>query len=73
MLQCAAVALKATLSDEDSSSSLGSRVSSLRKEQMLETLECVLQMGSYLHSVVGIIFKLGQHNGRVLLCLRLGS
>lgn len=51
VLQCAAVALKDTLSDEDSSSTIGSKVYSLRKEQMLETLECVLQMGSHLHSV----------------------
>uniref|UniRef100_A0AAV2J4B5 Uncharacterized protein n=1 Tax=Knipowitschia caucasica TaxID=637954 RepID=A0AAV2J4B5_KNICA len=47
VLQCAAVALKATVCEEESCS----RLNSLCKEQMLETLEILLQMGSYLHSM----------------------
>ncbi|XP_072310400.1 uncharacterized protein [Eucyclogobius newberryi] len=51
VLQCTAVALKATVCEGNSSSTLSSRLNSLHKEQMLETLEIVLQMGSYLHSM----------------------
>ncbi|KAJ0021829.1 hypothetical protein NQD34_009319 [Periophthalmus magnuspinnatus] len=51
VLQCAAVALKATVCEVDGDSPLSSRLNSLRKEQMLETLEILLQMGSFLHSM----------------------
>ncbi|KAK7883169.1 hypothetical protein WMY93_029343 [Mugilogobius chulae] len=51
VLQCAAVALKDTVCEVNSSSPLSTRLNSLRKEQMLETLEIVLQMASDLHSM----------------------
>lgn len=51
VLQCASVALKTTVGELASSRSpLCTRLNSLLKAQMLETLECLLQMGSYLHS-----------------------
>lgn len=58
VLQCASVALKTTVCDVESSRSpLCSRLHSLRKEQMLETLECLLQMGSYPHTVVYLLLN----------------
>ncbi|CAN9510978.1 unnamed protein product [Ophioblennius macclurei] len=54
VLQCAAVALKTTVSElEGSTSPSHIRVHTLRQEQMMETLECLLQMGSFLHSARG--------------------
>ncbi|XP_054901689.1 uncharacterized protein zgc:113279 [Poeciliopsis prolifica] len=51
VLQCAAVALKASMSEVDSSMSLSpSRLHTLRQEHMMETLKCVLQMDSFLHA-----------------------
>ncbi|XP_029964782.1 uncharacterized protein LOC115400866 isoform X2 [Salarias fasciatus] len=51
VLQCAAVALKTTVSEmEGSTSPSHIRVHTLRQEQMMETLECLLQMGSFIHS-----------------------
>ncbi|KAM4627433.1 uncharacterized protein ACJ7VT_002380 isoform 2-T2 [Polymixia lowei] len=48
VLQCAAMALNSTVCELERSSSPGqTRLHILRKEQMLETLECLLQMGSY--------------------------
>uniref|UniRef100_A0A669E1K8 Zgc:113279 n=1 Tax=Oreochromis niloticus TaxID=8128 RepID=A0A669E1K8_ORENI len=45
VVQCAAIALKATVCEVESNESLGnSKVHTLRREQMMETLECVLQM-----------------------------
>lgn len=53
VLQCASVALKATVRELESSKSLNhTRLQTLRQEQMMETLECLLQMGSYLHTMV---------------------
>lgn len=53
VLQCVSVAMKATMRDlEDGASSNQSRFQALRQEQMMETLECLLQMGSYLHTMV---------------------
>ncbi|XP_077397945.1 uncharacterized protein LOC144033617 [Festucalex cinctus] len=50
VLQCASVALKATLQRLEMSKSLHrTRLHMLRKEQLLETLECLLQMASYSH------------------------
>ncbi|CAK6972471.1 NF-kappa-B inhibitor zeta [Scomber scombrus] len=50
VLQCASVALKATVHELESSKSLNQiRLHTLLKEQMIETLECLLQMGSYPH------------------------
>ncbi|XP_070826947.1 histone-lysine N-methyltransferase EHMT1 [Chaetodon trifascialis] len=52
VLQCASVALKATVRELESSKSLDhTRLHTLRQEQMMETLECLLQMGSYLHAM----------------------
>uniref|UniRef100_A0A673BWU1 Zgc:113279 n=1 Tax=Sphaeramia orbicularis TaxID=375764 RepID=A0A673BWU1_9TELE len=60
VLQCASVALKTTVCELESSESAShTRLHMLRKEQMLETLECLLQMGSYLHTMVSGI------NGRL--------
>ncbi|XP_041796734.1 uncharacterized protein zgc:113279 [Chelmon rostratus] len=54
VLQCASVALKATVRELESSKSLDhTRLHTLRQEQMMETLECLLQMGSYLHTMGG--------------------
>lgn len=50
MLQCASLALKATVGDLETAKC--SRLRALRQEQMMETLECLLQMGSYLHAMV---------------------
>ncbi|XP_057694096.1 uncharacterized protein zgc:113279 isoform X2 [Corythoichthys intestinalis] len=52
VLQCASVALKVTLQQLEISKSLNqTRLHMLRKEQLLETLECVLQMASYSHTM----------------------
>ncbi|KAL7400356.1 hypothetical protein ABVT39_010789 [Epinephelus coioides] len=52
VLQCASVALKATVRELESSKSPNhTRLHTLRQEQLMETLECVLQMGSYLHTM----------------------
>ncbi|XP_028275550.1 uncharacterized protein LOC114444872 isoform X2 [Parambassis ranga] len=52
VLQCASVSLKATVSElENSQTPSHTRVHMLRQEQMLETLECLLQMGSYPHTM----------------------
>ncbi|KAE8295662.1 NF-kappa-B inhibitor zeta I-kappa-B-zeta [Larimichthys crocea] len=57
VLQCASVALKATVRElESSKSPTSTRLHTLRQEQMMETLECLLQMGSYVHTMV-------QHSG----------
>ncbi|AWO98486.1 putative NF-kappa-B inhibitor zeta-like [Scophthalmus maximus] len=54
VLQCASVALKATVCELESSRSPShTRLHTLRQEQMMETLECLLHMGSYLHTMVG--------------------
>ncbi|KAM4742022.1 NF-kappa-B inhibitor zeta, partial [Anableps anableps] len=54
VLQCASVALKTSMSEVDSSMSLShSRLHTLRQEHMMETLKCVLQMDSFLHSAAG--------------------
>ncbi|XP_068441522.1 death-associated protein kinase 1 isoform X2 [Clinocottus analis] len=50
VLQCASVALKAAVRKlECSRFPNPSRLQALRQEQMLETLECLLQMGGYFH------------------------
>ncbi|XP_061683651.1 uncharacterized protein zgc:113279 [Syngnathoides biaculeatus] len=50
VLQCASVALKVTLQQLEVRKSLShTRLHTLRKEQLLETLECLLQMASYSH------------------------
>ncbi|XP_026170239.1 NF-kappa-B inhibitor zeta isoform X2 [Mastacembelus armatus] len=50
VLQCASVALKATVCELESSKYPShNRLHTLHQEQMLETLECLLQMGSYVH------------------------
>lgn len=55
VLQCASVALKATLHQlENSKSPNHTRIHELRKMQIMETLECLLQMGSYFHTMVCI-------------------
>ncbi|XP_030600667.1 NF-kappa-B inhibitor zeta [Archocentrus centrarchus] len=52
VLQCASIALKATMCEVESNKSLShSKLHTLRQEQMMETLECVLQMGSFLHTM----------------------
>ncbi|XP_050928918.1 NF-kappa-B inhibitor zeta [Lates calcarifer] len=52
VLQCASVALKATVCELESSKSPDhTRLHTLRKGQMMETLECLLYMGSYLHTM----------------------
>ncbi|XP_023284253.1 NF-kappa-B inhibitor zeta-like [Seriola lalandi dorsalis] len=52
VLQCASVALKATVCElENSKSPDHTRLHTLRQEQMMETLECLLHMGSYLHTM----------------------
>lgn len=50
VLQCASLAMKAAVRDLEAGKC--SRLSALRQEQMMETLECLLQMGSYLHAMV---------------------
>lgn len=52
VLQCASVALKATVRDLENGEC--SRLYALRQAQMMETLECLLQMGGYLHTMVNI-------------------
>lgn len=53
VLQCASVALKAAVRElENCEFPNQARLHSLRQEQMMETLECLLQMGSYLHTMV---------------------
>uniref|UniRef100_A0A3Q2YZM3 Zgc:113279 n=1 Tax=Hippocampus comes TaxID=109280 RepID=A0A3Q2YZM3_HIPCM len=53
VLQCASVALKATLQQLELSKNLSQTgLHMLRKEQLLETLECLLQMASYSHVMV---------------------
>lgn len=55
VLQCASLALKATVRELESSKSPSrTRLHSLRQKQMMEILECLLQMGSYLHTMVWI-------------------
>ncbi|XP_038548695.1 uncharacterized protein zgc:113279 isoform X2 [Micropterus salmoides] len=52
VIQCASLALKATVRELESSKTPNhTRLNTLRQEQMMETLECLLQMGSYLHSM----------------------
>nr|XP_046244858.1 uncharacterized protein zgc:113279 [Scatophagus argus] len=52
VLQCASLALKVTVRELESSKSPNqTRLHTLRQEQMMETLECLLQMGSYLHTM----------------------
>ncbi|XP_075892042.1 uncharacterized protein LOC142895132 [Nelusetta ayraudi] len=52
VLQCASVALKAAVRElENCEFPHQARLQSLRQEQMMETLECLLQMGSYLHTM----------------------
>ncbi|XP_051966771.1 NF-kappa-B inhibitor zeta-like isoform X2 [Xyrauchen texanus] len=51
-LQCAAVALKHTVREMELCESAGQvRLHTLRKEQMMETLECLLEMECYLHTL----------------------
>lgn len=52
VLQCAAVALKAAVGDLEEGRR--PRLHALRQEQMMETLECLLQMGGYLHTMVHV-------------------
>lgn len=53
VLQCVSVAMKATMRHlENGQASHRSRLHALRQEQMMETLECLLLMGSYLHTMV---------------------
>ncbi|XP_068173783.1 NF-kappa-B inhibitor zeta [Antennarius striatus] len=49
VLQCASLALKATVRELENSKS--PRLHTLCQEQMMETLEYLLQMGSYLHTM----------------------
>ncbi|XP_047451198.1 NF-kappa-B inhibitor zeta [Mugil cephalus] len=52
VLQCASLALKTTVCElENSKSHTHTRLHMLRQEQMMETLECLLQMGSHLHTM----------------------
>uniref|UniRef100_UPI0037E7A3EA uncharacterized protein n=1 Tax=Semicossyphus pulcher TaxID=241346 RepID=UPI0037E7A3EA len=52
VLQCASLALKATVRELETSESPNyTRLHTLHQEQMMETLECLLQMGSYLHTM----------------------
>nr|XP_020476379.1 uncharacterized protein LOC109972086 [Monopterus albus] len=52
VLQCASVALQATVREVEASNSPSlTRLQALHQEQMMETLECLLQMGSYLHTM----------------------
>ncbi|XP_068590225.1 NF-kappa-B inhibitor zeta [Cebidichthys violaceus] len=52
VLQCASLALKATVRKlENSKFPNQTRLHTLRQEQIMETLECLLQMGSYLHTM----------------------
>ncbi|XP_069577586.1 uncharacterized protein [Brachyistius frenatus] len=52
VLQCASLALKFTVRQLECSRSPGpTRLHTLRREQMMDTLECLLQMGSYFHTM----------------------
>uniref|UniRef100_A0A8C2YWK5 Zgc:113279 n=2 Tax=Cyclopterus lumpus TaxID=8103 RepID=A0A8C2YWK5_CYCLU len=52
VLQCASVALKAAVRNlECRKFPNPTQLHTLRQQQMLETLECLLQMGSYLHTM----------------------
>ncbi|XP_053729940.1 uncharacterized protein zgc:113279 isoform X1 [Synchiropus splendidus] len=54
VMQCASLSLKATLHElEVSRSPNETRLYQLRKEQIMETLECLLQMDSFCHTMVG--------------------
>ncbi|XP_042595269.1 NF-kappa-B inhibitor zeta isoform X2 [Cyprinus carpio] len=64
-LQCAAVSLNHTVRELELCESAGRvRLHTLRKEQMMETLECLLQMECYLHAPVRMRDKhaAGQHD-----------
>lgn len=64
-LQCAAVALNHTVRELELCGPAGwVRLHTLRKEQMMETLECLLQMECYLHAPVRMRDKhaAGQHD-----------
>ncbi|XP_054460572.1 NF-kappa-B inhibitor zeta [Anoplopoma fimbria] len=53
VLQCASLALKATVRKLESNKLPNyARLHTLRQEQMMETLECLLLMGSYLHTML---------------------
>ncbi|XP_042153228.1 NF-kappa-B inhibitor zeta isoform X1 [Oncorhynchus tshawytscha] len=55
VFQCAAVALNVTVRElEKSVAPSQMRLHTLRKEQMMETLGCLLQMGSYHHTLVSL-------------------
>ncbi|XP_041662793.1 uncharacterized protein zgc:113279 [Cheilinus undulatus] len=52
VLQCTSLALKATVRELETSASPNyTRLHTLHQEQMMETLGCLLQMGSYLHTM----------------------
>ncbi|XP_038134360.1 NF-kappa-B inhibitor zeta-like [Cyprinodon tularosa] len=54
VLQCASVALKTSMSEVDSRTSLShNRLHTLRLEHMMETLKCLLQMDSFVHTAAG--------------------
>ncbi|XP_033969197.1 NF-kappa-B inhibitor zeta [Trematomus bernacchii] len=58
VIQCASVALKATVRQLNSSMTPSqSRLQMLQQEQMMETLECLLQMCSYLHTMGSLSFQ----------------
>ncbi|KAG7222445.1 hypothetical protein INR49_016257 [Caranx melampygus] len=66
VLQCVSVALKATVCELESSKSPAHvRLHTLRQEQMMETLECLLHMGSYLHTMVVVAWGHGLFTGEV--------
>ncbi|XP_015807584.3 NF-kappa-B inhibitor zeta isoform X1 [Nothobranchius furzeri] len=54
VLQCAAAALKASVSAGESFSQDHSRLRTLRQQHMVETLECLLQIDSYLHTTAAL-------------------
>lgn len=55
VFQCAAVALNVTVRElERSVAPSQMRLHTLRKKQIMETLECLLQMGSYHHTLVSV-------------------
>uniref|UniRef100_A0A3Q4G093 Zgc:113279 n=1 Tax=Neolamprologus brichardi TaxID=32507 RepID=A0A3Q4G093_NEOBR len=73
VVQCASIALKATICEVESNESLGhSKLHTLRREQMMETLECVLQMCSYLHVMVGLAVTM-KHTFNNLSSVRVSS
>lgn len=56
-LQCAAVALNHTVRELELYESAGHlRLHTLRKEQMMETLECLLQMECFIHAPVRMTY-----------------